>query len=351
MKRISPGTVTVGVIAILFGLAAAYAAREYFRVKELEASPPQPEMAQMVVARINLPQYAKVRADDLFTVERPKSQIPKGAVPSIQRAQFRLVKQTVLAGQPLMESYLYKVGENPRLSDKVPPGHQAMTLPVDANSAVNGMVQPGSIVDIMLTYRTPGKQPGGSATKTIEENVTVLATSANVYPSPEDRPRNVRNITVAVTPLQAKRLTLAQKEGSLSVTLHSTQAIEAPALAAGDSGEAVTAADLLGLPPIADPEVKTAEIYRGGSVQQVKFRTSQIREAVEATVAAERRAATRAVPVSSEHSEPTTAVPPALYHQPTLANPAGILGGGSTGRMIEVTVEADQLPLPADTTH
>ena len=47
MKRISPGTVTIGVIAILFGLLTAYAVRHYF------GRPPMPgpkrQMATVVV--------------------------------------------------------------------------------------------------------------------------------------------------------------------------------------------------------------------------------------------------------------------------------------------------------------
>jgi hypothetical protein len=121
----------------------------------------------------------------------------------------------------------------------------------------------------------------------------------------------LRNITVAVTSEQANKLILAQRYGTLSVTLRSS--VDEGALAEAEDGrDLVNPNDLLGLaplPPEPVPEVieTTAEIWRNGAKEKVVFRVPQIREALNATAVA-------------EGQEPTEAFP-ASVQQPTLASP------------------------------
>ena len=73
MKRIRPGTVTVGVVAILFGLLAAYVARHYFG-----KTPPRrtaATTATVIVPKVNLPRYSRIREEDLQTVQVPAAVI------------------------------------------------------------------------------------------------------------------------------------------------------------------------------------------------------------------------------------------------------------------------------------
>lgn len=384
MKRISPGTVTVGVLAILFGLVAAYGARRYFDVTPLAQTQAKPKTAMVVVPRINLPKYARIREQDVDVVEILAENAPEGAVRLKSRALFRLVKETVLAGKPILDKDLFGVGEVPMMSDRLPPGYRAVTLAVDANSALNGMIQPDSIVDITLTATSDRPEVGGLATLTLLQGVQVLATSRSRFPASEDRPGDMRNITVAVTPEQANKLILAQRYGTLSCTLRGS--VEGDVVAANDDGRnLVNPLGLLGLSPITpqplypQPVQKTAQIWRGGAVTEVTFEAPAIQEALNATAVAEGHEATQAVPVSSQQtapgkkpctscekkkakkqaqmqqrptlapatSEPTAAAPtlPGLDDQPgqsTQALPAGY-GAQGTGQVLQVRVEAEQV--------
>lgn len=308
MKRISPGTVTVGVIAVLFGLVAAYVARHCLGGPAVERR--QAQTATLIVPKVNLAKYSRIREEDLETTQVAIDKVPEGAVRIGSRALFRLVKNTIMAGQPILEEDLYGVGEVPLLADQLPPGYRTVTLQVDANSALNGMIQPESHVDITLTVRDEQPELGGLATLTLLRGVKVLATSQARFPRSEDRPANLRNITVAVSPKQANKLILAQRYGTLSITLRSS--LEDDLLAdagAEDDRDLVNPNDLLGLvvQSIPEPVTKTAQIWRGGKMQQLTFEVSEIEESLDATAVAEGHQATPARPVSSQG--PTTAKP------------------------------------------
>ena len=306
MKRISPGTVTVGVFAILFGLVAAYAARHLLDVKPVQ--PPAvagPEMASIVVPRINLPKYARVREQDVEVIQVPVDNAPEGAIRLQSRALFRLVKETTLAGQPLLDANLFPVGEVPMLSERLPAGYRAVTLAIDSNSALNGMIQPESYVDITLTVSGDKPELSGMATMTLMQGIQVLATSQARFKGWEDLPSQLRNVTVAVTPEQANKLILAQRYGTLSVTLRSSA--EGELLALDNSvSHMVDPFDLLGLSrvtPVPEPVIeelaKTVQIWRGGKMEEITFQGKEILESLNATAVAEGLEPTEVIPVSS----------------------------------------------------
>ncbi|MHC4403740.1 MAG: Flp pilus assembly protein CpaB [Planctomycetota bacterium] len=314
MKQITPGTVTVVVLAILLGLGAAYAARHYLAEKPQEpVAAAGPKTTTIVIPRINLPKYARVRDQDVETVEVPLDRVPEDAVRQTSQALFRLVKSTVMAGQPLREEHLFGVGEVPMLSDQLPPGYRAVTLGVDADTALNGMIQPECHVDVALTFSNDRPEVGGLATITLMRGIRVLATSESRFRGTDDRPRNLRNVTVAVTPEQANKLILAQRYGTLSVTLRST--LDETLLAQDDDdNDLVNPLALLGLSPLEPipeiepvevPDTRTVEIWRNGQMQTVTFGPSAIRESQNATAVAEGRKPMEFLPVSA--SQPTPA--------------------------------------------
>ena len=296
MKRVTPASVTFVVFTVLIGLAAAYAVRHLNRAPEqARTAAPRAKKAAIVVAKINLPPYARVIEDYIDTVEVPADKVPEGALTIKSRALYRLVRSTVMAGRPIREDDLYAVGELPLLSERLPAGHKAVTLAVDAKAALNGMIQPESLVDITLTVKNDHPEIGGLATLTLLRHVRVLATSRNRFPASEDRPGDLRNITVAVSSEDANKLILAQQYGTLSVVLcghedgmglDSTPVIPASASAGTDdlvpqpdpvtsdpSGrDMVNINTLLGLRPVEvqpqeKPLPKTAQIWRGNSVE------------------------------------------------------------------------------------
>ncbi len=316
MKRITPASVTFVVFTVMIGLGAAYAVRYLNRGPE-KAQPivPHAKKATVVVAKINLPPYARLIEDYIDTVELPADKVPEGALRIKSRALYRVTRSTVLAGKPILEADLYGVGELPQLSDRLPAGQRAVTFAVDAKAALNGMIQPESLVDITMTVKNDHPSIGGLATLTLLRRVRVLATSRNRFPAVEDRPGDLQNITVAVSSEDANKLILAQQYGTLSVVLcgksdegntDSTPVIPAsnptvtdalaplpdPMMSDAGSPDLVNINSLLGLKPVEvhvepKPAPKTAQIWRGNSVEEVTFAAWQVEEAENATLVAE----------------------------------------------------------------
>jgi hypothetical protein len=136
-------------------------------------------------------------------------------------------------------------------------------------------------VDISLTFDSDHPDVDGTATVNLLRHMKVLTPSpvnAGRDSFGQDSQRNKNYITVAATPEQANRLILAQKYGTLNVTLCSSNETGTDVLAEGPR-HLINKADLLGLPPIVPPLQpvieppirKVVEIYRGTDIQRVVF--------------------------------------------------------------------------------
>jgi Flp pilus assembly protein CpaB len=141
MKRIRLGTVTVAVMAILFGLLTAYVARHYFGAPT--EGPPR-RTATVVAPAVDLPKYGRIREKDLETIQMPIEDLPEGAVRTKSRALSRLVKQTVTAGQPILERDLYALGGVSLPADQSPPGRAAENVPTLAPPQSTASLAAGS---------------------------------------------------------------------------------------------------------------------------------------------------------------------------------------------------------------
>ncbi len=303
MKPIRPATVSVLVLAILFGLVSAYTVRRLARPK-VEAPK---TVATIIVPRINLPKYARIRSQDLEIREVGLDEVPEGALTRIPRALYRVVKSTVMSGDPILEDNLYEVGSTPTLADQVPPGYRAVTIAVARGDALDGVLLPESIVDIALTVEEEHPDLPGLGTLTLLRGVRVLATNRQRWRLEERLNQRLRSVTVAVTSEQANKLILAQRYGRLSLTLRNDTLHDAVAADEADyqpGDQIINPRDLLGLPPIEPAPaaiVYKAQIWRGGAVQEVIFQPEQIEEARQATAVTKRqRRGPAIVPTSTQ---------------------------------------------------
>jgi pilus assembly protein CpaB len=200
-------------IASLAGLLASYLV--YTVVRQLQATAPEPGNAPVVVATVNMGLAETITKDHVKVVLWPKASIPPGAITSVQQAEGRVVRSSILAGEPLLDGKLASElsGRGGIMPMLVPEGQRAVTIRVDDAIRETGFILPNSRVDVLVSM--PGVTGGGERiAKTILQDVQVLA-SGQAVELRDNKPVQMTTVTLALTPDKVERLTLAQTEGRL----------------------------------------------------------------------------------------------------------------------------------------
>jgi pilus assembly protein CpaB len=96
-----------------------------------------------------------------------------------------------------------------------------LSVAVNDVVGVAGFVTPGTMVDVLVTGTVVGSS-GGSITRTILENVRVLAAGQKVQQDEQGKPQTVPVITLLVAPEDAARLAMASTQGKIQLALRNT---------------------------------------------------------------------------------------------------------------------------------
>jgi pilus assembly protein CpaB len=208
---------------------------------------------KLVVAVSDIDLGSRLTPAMLKSVEWPASSMPKGAFATPAELDSRVLRASVLSGEPVLESKLAPVGSKGGLSAVVAEGKRAMTVRVNDVVGVAGFALPGNYVDIIVSTQEENAKSGNrdqQISKIVLEHILVLAIAQEVGRD-ETKPKVVSAVTVEVTPEQAERLDLARSVGTLSLVLRNQVDLKL----AGTDG--VTKAKLLNAPP--EPTVAVAK--------------------------------------------------------------------------------------------
>ena len=290
MKRISPATVTFGVMALVLGLVAAYIVKQAMHKPEVaKVVPPPPAPApvdpgvQVVFVRNNVPKHGKLMPSDLVTYFVPRtSKAAKGTFANVAIAEGRITKQVIKAGQAVREEYLLDIGEAlPDLAERLPAGMRAVTIAVAETEAGGKRLGEGDFVDISLTVEGTHPEIGEVATRTLMRNVLIVDAAAS---RPHIRgvntkvQRSVDTLTVAVKPAEANKLMVAQRTGTLSVNLVAASDLNAEPAKLDDN---ITRRQLLGLKevvPVKPAKKYLVEKWSGGRLNVVEMSDDRVKE-------------------------------------------------------------------------
>ena len=139
-----------------------------------------------------------------------------------------VVRAAISSGEPVTDDRLIKKGDRGFLSAIMAPGTRAVTVQLQQNAGLGGLVLPGDHVDVVLTAVIPGSgsgDPEHRASETVLEDIRVLAIDQKMSDMSNETIM-ARSATLEVTPKQAEILALVSDMGKLSLTLR--------AIAAGD---------------------------------------------------------------------------------------------------------------------
>ena len=192
-----------------------------------------PQRATFLAAARPVRAGALLRPEDLVGLDLDVATAPADGRRDTASARAELVGQMarrpVAQGSPLLAEDLLRPGERGFLAALLAPGTRATSIGVDVVSGIAGLIWPGDRVDVVLTQTLTDESvplERRVAGQTVLSDSRVIAidqaiVQGAVGEGPEAG-RQVRTVTLEVTPQQAERLAVAARLGRLSLTIRAT---------------------------------------------------------------------------------------------------------------------------------
>jgi pilus assembly protein CpaB len=202
-----------------------------YRVVSQVARVRSDQSEQIVVAATDLGLADTVTSQHIKLVTWPKASVPPGALRTAAEAEGRVVRSSVVAGEPLIEAKLAPqlTGKGGIMPMLIPEGQRGVTIRLDEATRESGFVMPNSRVDVLVSMsRAPGSNE--RIAKVILQDVTVLA-AGQIVEMKDNKPVTNTTVTLALTPQQVERLAVAQSDGRLMLVqrnLRDTQFVRTP---------------------------------------------------------------------------------------------------------------------------
>ena len=223
-NRLIAGLFIAVVVALLLSV---YVYRAFER-----ASAVRPTQTQQIVVAVG-PLGVGARLDDtnIKTISWPTDSPLIGAIATTSAATGRALITPVVANEPILDSKLAPREAGAGLSATIPEGMRGVSIAVNDVVGVAGFVGPGTSVDVLVTGTIPGASQSGAqfVTRTILENIRVLAAGQKVEQDVEGKPQTVPVVTLLVSPQDAATLTMASTEGKIQLALRNTIDVNNPA--------------------------------------------------------------------------------------------------------------------------
>ena len=214
------------VIALVLSLVTASMIYTFLQSAATKTAPSEAEI--VLVAKANIPNRTKIAPEMLQELRVPKEYIQPGAMRDLPKAVGSMTREEIVAGEQVLERRLLLPGTKSGFSWVIPPGKRALTVAVTEVTGVAGLLRAGDYVDVLVTF--DAKTEGGAITQMAMQNIAVLSVNRDSLEGAEneslaketakDLARNkLTSITLAVTPNDAARITLAEEKGKVRFAL------------------------------------------------------------------------------------------------------------------------------------
>src|SRR5579862_5499008 len=216
-SRMIVGLVGAIVVALLF---SAYVYRTFKRI-----SVAQPVATDHIVVAYRPIQLGeRVDSSNLRLIDWPASEPVAGMFHSIEDCAGRALITPVAQNEPILESKLAPKEAGAGLPATIPEGMRGLSVAVNDVIGVAGFVIPGTMVDVLVTGEIAGSKNTGenNITRTILENVRVLAAGQKVEQDRDGKPQTVPVVTLLVSPEDADKLAMASTQGKIQLALRNT---------------------------------------------------------------------------------------------------------------------------------
>lgn len=134
-----------------------------------------------------------------------------------------IARAPILAGEPITNEKLVKLGQGGVLAAIVPKGMRAVSTTISDKTAAGRMILPNDRVDVILIRRKQSRDGGESFTSdTLFHDIRVLAIGQQLdFKDGRKTETGATTATLELTPRQSELLALANSSGEISLALRS----------------------------------------------------------------------------------------------------------------------------------
>jgi pilus assembly protein CpaB len=231
-----PKTMMLMVVAVGCGLAASYMTSRL--LAERSNGPAEEQKIKILVAKAKVPAWVLIKDPEKYFEEKdvPESAAPKKALKEFAKVKDQRLSQALVEGDYVQEDKLVSAEQSGLLA-KLPSGKRAIAVKVNAETLAGGFVLPGSRVDVVSTRRGGATE---SESTIIMQNMLVLAVDTTAVRDTQTQSILGSTVTLAATPEEANRLSLAASGGELRLTLRTpddTRIVRLPGAKWSDLGK------------------------------------------------------------------------------------------------------------------
>ena len=273
-------------------IVAAVATYLVFRFIDLSTERNQIGTLAVVVAAKDISEGAEIQEADVRVEQWPEPVVPENAFEAAVRVSGRVSRVPIYAGEAIVPGRLAPEGTTPGLEAKIAAGKRAMGVRINDVSGMNGMIQPNSRVDILLTLADASVGEQRTA-KLFMENMRVLAMGAEVTRGADGRVTPSTVAMIEVTPNEAERLAVATAQGQIQLVLRGFSEPASTKTKGTNAGEVVSGLRASPAPkpvavrpplrpapspaaPVAEPPASPAQNVRVPTVQKTESLTIQV---------------------------------------------------------------------------
>ena len=209
----------------------------------------------------------------------PLDSVPTGAIRDTtddrNRLQGSLVRKNLDTGSPITSENLLLRGDRGFLASVLEPGTRAISIKVDAESGVSGLIKPGDYVDVVLTQVAANADVARRAlSETLLQNVRIIAIDQEIVQgggaNNTTAAKVAQTVSLQLAPEQVKRIAVAKNLGSLSLAMRSAVELR-------DTADTRTISSCDVSPEIARQNALAGQsaavvVYGGGKVQEYSVR-------------------------------------------------------------------------------
>lgn len=233
---------------IAVGLSLLTAILVYNYLKGVTGLPTTSPGIAVIVAKMDIPPKTKITPDMVQEVKVPAEYIQPGAVTTLEKVVGIIVREQIASGEQILERRLVRESKSVGFTGIIPRDKRAVTVAVNEITGVAGFIKAGDYVDVVVTFDAGAV--GDHTSQVAMQNLLVLAANHDTEISGGDSTvkdsvkevNKMGTVTIAVTPDEATKLTLADEKGKIRLTLRPYLPLQSMMLT-----EAVTPKDLVGI--------------------------------------------------------------------------------------------------------